>query len=107
MYYHGSSSDLVVGDLILPPDLTKTLSEDTRKKNLDRVFFSNEFKHARVYAGRAVNSLGGIKTVYVVEPIGDVICINNTPGCSTFHAERAIIVAICNIKTGKHKPIAS
>ncbi len=61
--YHGTSVEHDI-DMILPPDKTSVISEKGRKKNLDKVFFTADYKSAVIYAKRAVRSLGGVAKVY-------------------------------------------
>ena len=91
VYYHGTSNDLITNEL-LPPDITGCLQERGRKKNLNRVFFTLSHKSAAVYAGRAANVYGGNKRVLQVIPIGDIICINDTPGCEVYCSDSAIVI---------------
>ena len=71
-FYHGTSTvlDLEVGDHILPPAYTDTISERGRKKNLDVIFLTPDYNYAKIYAGRAVRELGGEPIIYEVKPIG-------------------------------------
>ena len=95
MFYHGTSVALKVGDLILPPETTKVIQESGRKKNLNKVFFTADFKSAIVYAGRAGNAIGGNKRyIYSVTPVGNLECINSTPGTSVFMATAAVITEV-------------
>lgn len=94
-YYHGTSIPLMVGDCIIPPIETNVLSEKHRRKNLDMVFFTKDINSAKVYAGRAKNSLNMNSTyVYKVVPEGDVICINDNIGTTVYCARRALIIEI-------------
>lgn len=87
MYYHGTSSVCGIENMLLPPDTTNTLSEQGRKKNLNRIFFTKDIGLAKIYAGRACRSLGGEPEIYrVVSPV-DLVCMNDTKGASVFHAE--------------------
>jgi hypothetical protein len=95
MFYHGTSVALKVGDLLLPPETTKVIQERGRKKNLNKVFFTADFKSAIVYAGRAGNAIGGNKRyIYSVTPVGNLECINSTPGTSVFMATAAVITEV-------------
>lgn len=95
MFYHGTSVNLKVGDFILPPQVTQVMQERGRKKNLDKVFFTSDYKSAIVYAGRAGNSIGGNnRYVYSVIPVGDLECINANPGTSVFMATAAVIIKV-------------
>ena len=70
--YHGSTTSLglSIGDYILPPNRTDTISEFGRKKNLDVIFLTPDFNYAKVYAGRAANSIGGSPVIFKVKPVG-------------------------------------
>lgn len=94
LYFHGSSiSDLGPGDLILPPDKTGKISEKGRKKNLDKVFFTKDPKSALIYAGRAVQSMGGgIATVYLIDPQGPIVTLNDTPGTTVYYSPYAKVL---------------
>ncbi|AKA61976.1 hypothetical protein Pm5461_111 [Proteus phage vB_PmiM_Pm5461] len=88
-FYHGSSSVCGIKHMLLPPETTETISEKGRKKNLDRIFFTEDLGLAKIYAGRAVRSLGGEPVLYrVVSPV-DLVCMNDTKGASVYHAEWA------------------
>lgn len=90
-YYHGSSIDLDIGDYILPPLKTNKISEKGRKKNLDKVFFTKNEKLAKIYAGRAKNSIGGEKFIYTVKPIGDISVLSSRDGATVYMSDKAII----------------
>ena len=77
--------------MLLPPSATGTLSEQGRKKNLDRVFFTSDLGSAKVYAGRACRVFGGHPVIYRVIPMGEVECLNSTQGTTVFHAEWAFV----------------
>lgn len=70
--YHGTSTQLGlnIGDTIKPPNQTEKLSELGRKKNLDKVFLTPNFKYAKIYAGRSVRQFGGEPVVYEIKPVG-------------------------------------
>jgi hypothetical protein len=95
-FFHGSAlTDL---DRLLPPNQTGVLSEDSRKKNLDRVFFTRDRGLAEVYARRAVNSYGGTATVYrVVMPV-DTVLLSAVDGASVYHAKAAFLEKIDTLK---------
>ncbi|QQV88989.1 hypothetical protein [Providencia phage PSTRCR_121] len=85
-FYHGTSTACDIDFMLLPPDASNTLSEKGRKKNLGRVFFTEDLGLARIYAGRTSRSLGGNPIIFkVVSPV-DVVCMNSTPGASVYHA---------------------
>ena len=95
--YHGTSNKKI-SDLILPPSKTKVISEKSRKKNLDKVFFSKSAKSANIYAGRAFNEYGGEKKTHRVIPIGDIEVLNAKKGTEVLMSDMAIVIPD-NIKT--------
>lgn len=96
MYYHGTSNETITNEL-LPPAITGCIQEKGRKKHLNKVFFTTTFKYAAIYAGRAANSYGGKKRVLRVVPVGEIICINDTPGFEEYIADSAIVTESINI----------
>jgi hypothetical protein len=93
-FYHGSCTVAGIDSLLLPPSNTGTISEKGRKKNLERVFFTEDFGLAKIYAGRAARSIGGEPVLYrVVAPV-DTICMNHTPGATVYHAAWAFVERI-------------
>jgi hypothetical protein len=93
-FYHGTSSILGLepGMVLLPPNETEKISEKGRKKNLDRVFFTQDVGSAKIYAGRAVQRFGGKPTIFKIEPEGNVEQLNATPGTTVFMSPKAKIV---------------
>ena len=89
--YHGTSNESIV-DTIEPPSKTNVIQETTRKKNLDKVFFTKTAKSADIYAGRSLNVNGGTKKVYSVVPIGNVEILNDQAGTEVYMSDKAIIV---------------
>lgn len=88
-YYHGSTTNANIKNMLCPPVDTGVISEVGRKKNLDRVFFTEDIGLAKIYAGRAARSYGGEPVIYrVVSPV-DVVCLNDTKGATVYHAEWA------------------
>src|SRR5258707_501210 len=83
IYYHGTSNNNITTK-ILPPSVTNCISEIGRKKNLDKVFFTTSFKSAMIYAKRAANQYGGSPRVVIVEPKGNIVCLNSTPGTEVY-----------------------
>jgi len=85
-YYHGTSTAVVPLDefRLLPPDETGNLSEAGRIKNLDMVFFTEDYNYANIYAQRAVNQFGGDPVIFRVIPMGDVRTINDKPGATVY-----------------------
>lgn len=94
VFYHGSSTACGIEHMLLPPELSDTLSEKGRNKNLDRVFFTEDIGLAKIYAGRAAKSLGGEPILYrVVSPI-DPVCMNSTPGATVYHCAASFVEEI-------------
>ena len=92
IFYHGTNQDFGSGDYIEPPSITNNVSEKGRKKNLDKVFFTMDVGSAKIYAGRAVQSLGGSPHVYKVQPLGSVEWVNKTPGTTVLMAPQARVI---------------
>ena len=93
MYYHGTARKFNIGQYLLPPDdHGLEISERGRRKNLDLVFFTKDIGSAKIYAGRAKNSYGGLPRIYEVEPVGKIEIIQSTPGTTVFAAHKAIII---------------
>lgn len=98
-FFHGTAVKLSLGSMILPPSRTGIISEAGRLVNRDRVFFTADLGSARIYAGRARRSLGlEIAYIYEVAPAGEVICMNASPGTSVYHASRARVIRIVEVK---------
>jgi len=95
-YYHGTSQNFKVGDLLKPPSKTSIISEKGRKKNLDKVFFTTDIGSAKIYAGRAKNALGGISKVYEIEPIGKIEELHSKKGTSVYFSNGAKIIKEIN-----------
>ena len=86
VFYHGTSTECGIDNILIPPNDSKFLSEVGRTKNLDRIFFTKDIGLAKIYAGRTSKLIGGDPVVYrVVSPV-DVVCMNNDPGASVYHA---------------------
>lgn len=92
VFYHGTSRIFSPGDYILPPEKTGEISEKGRRKNLDKVFFTLDKGSAKIYAGRAVQSLGGTPHVYIVEPEGEISWLNQTKGTTVAMAPIARVI---------------
>ncbi len=93
-YYHGSCSAAGIESMLLPPECSGVLSEQGRKKNLDRVFFTADKGLAEIYAGRAARSVGGEPVLYrVVAPV-DTVCMRDDKGASVYHAAWAFVEEI-------------
>lgn len=91
-YYHGTNQKFNPGDAIEPPVITGNISEKGRKKNLDKVFFTKDKGSAKIYADRAVRSLGGIAHVYIVKPIGGIVWLNRTPGTTVLMTPKTVVI---------------
>ena len=90
IYYHGTT-DRFEMELLLPPSISGVISERGRKKNLDKVFFTKDFKLAAIYAGRAARSIGGNPVVYrVVQPV-NIQVFSTSPGVTIFMADWAFL----------------
>ena len=57
MYYHGTSTELLIEHKLLPPDITGKIQEVGRKKNTNKVFFTKDKNSAKIYAGRSVKKI--------------------------------------------------
>lgn len=62
------------------------------KKKLDKVFFTKNYKSAKIYAGRSKNSYGGEKYIYVVKPFGNIDVISDKKGSTAYMADFAKII---------------
>ena len=89
VFYHGSSSNAGIKNMLCPPSETGVLSEVGRKKNLGRVFFTEDIGLAKIYAGRAARSYGGEPRLYKVICPVDVVCLSDTKGATVYHADWA------------------
>lgn len=89
--YHGTSNE-GISNLVLPPSTTGVISEQGRKKNLEKVFFTKTEKSAQIYAGRARNVYGGEKRVLAVVPIGSVEVLNDRKGTEVLMSDAALVV---------------
>lgn len=86
-FYHGSSTSGNITNVLLPPNTTGVISEASRKKNLNKIFFTKDKKLAEIYAGRAARSYGGKPILFrVITPI-NTQCLSDTPGASVFYAD--------------------
>lgn len=89
VFYHGSSSNANIMNILCPPSETGVISEVGRKKNLSRVFFTEDIGLAKIYAGRASRSYGGEPRLYrVIAPV-DVVCLSDVKGATVYHADWA------------------
>ena len=92
-YYHGTSRKLS-GYVTPPKEHGLEIQEKGRKKNLDKVFITNDIGSAKIYAGRAKNALGGKPIIYVVEPVGNMTTINSNKGTTVFAVDKAKIIGV-------------
>lgn len=86
IFYHGTSTGAMKEGTykLLPPSVTGTISEQGRKKNLDKVFFTKDKGLAQIYAGRAKNVFGGEPVVYRVIPMDKIETIDDRKGASVY-----------------------
>ena len=93
MFYHGTSRDFKPGEWIKPPDEHGLeISEKGRKKNLNKVFFTKDIGSAKIYAGRAKNSLGGKAMVYIIDPYGEIEELNPNKGTTVYMSPKAKVL---------------
>lgn len=90
-FYHGTTTSLDIGNRLMPPDDTGVMSEVGRKKNLNKVFMTQDINHARVYAMKAAKQFGGDPVVYRTIPMGDVDLFSDRPGATIYTADWAFI----------------
>lgn len=88
-YFHGTSLNGLTK--LLPPSVTNKLNEVGRKKNLDKVFFTKDRNHARVYAMKAVKQFGGSEHLYRVVFPQNVNCMSEIKGATIFTADCAFL----------------
>ena len=93
-YYHGSSSECEIQNMLLPPVDSDTLSEKGRLKNLDKVFFTGDFNSAKIYAGRACRQFGGNPVMFKVIPMSNIDCLNPKEGTTVFMSDWAFVEMI-------------
>lgn len=87
-FYHGTSSNLNINKVILPPTETQIQRESWRQKLTDKVFITNSIKSAIMYAKKACDRYGGNPKVYQVDPNGNVEYIND----AQYICDSAIII---------------
>ena len=97
-YYHGTSDKIVniKNFRLLPPKVTGVISEWGRKKNLDRVFFTEDLNSAKIYARKAVIKFGGNPIVVRVVPMGDIKLINDEQGTTVYSSPWAFFERLDN-----------
>ena len=94
MFYHGTSTALCITTVLLPPEKSERLAEVGRKINLDKVFFTRDQRSAGIYARKAVKRFGGKPIVLEVEPTGDIVEIQNTPGTTVYMSDCAKVLQV-------------
>lgn len=89
LFYHGTSTNVVPKGTLkcLPYNCTGNIQEKGRKKNLDKIFFTDSYKSALIYAGRSVNQFGGEPIVYRLIPMGEIEKINDIVGSKVYAAK--------------------
>lgn len=87
-FYHGTSSNLNIDKVILPPTETQIQRESWRHKLTDKVFITNSVKSAIMYAKKACDKYGGHPKIYQVEPSEDIEYIND----AQYICDSAIII---------------
>lgn len=68
IFYHGTTTNIKVNKVLLPPNETGVLREDFRKNLQDKVFVTISKPSAIKYAKKAAQQFGGEAIVYVVKP---------------------------------------
>lgn len=68
IFYHGTSTNIKINNILLPPSETGLLREDFRKNLRDKVFVTISKPSAIRYAKRAVEQFGGEAIIYIVKP---------------------------------------
>jgi hypothetical protein len=68
------------------------LAELGRKRNLDKVFFTQDKRSAAIYARKAVKRFGGQPVVLQIEPVGSVVVLQTAPGTTVFMADSAEVL---------------
>lgn len=88
VFYHGTSDVFSIHRILLPPVRTGNKREDWRKKYLDKVFFTDSYSSAYIFAKKACKKYGGNPVVYQVKPIGQYFnTVNNE-----YIADKALIL---------------
>lgn len=92
-FYHGTSTNLNIDKVILPPIITSIQREEWRNKFIDKVFITNSMKSAKMYAKKACQKYSGKPIVYQVKPKGFAENINN----AEFICDSAMIIQRRNV----------
>ena len=74
-FYHGTSSNLPIQNIIYPPSITEILREN-RSKYMNVVFFTTSKLSAIKYAMKQVKKYGGRPVIYLVKPDSESITYN-------------------------------
>ncbi|AWY10112.1 hypothetical protein HWC21_gp092 [Vibrio phage VAP7] len=92
IFYHGTSSNAEIGDVILPPESHGFgINEPGRTKNLDKVFFTTLPDYALTYARRACSRVGGEPVLYkVFASSPKKMC--ETPGIDIYYDGSAMVL---------------
>lgn len=92
IFYHGTTDLFYIeNDILKPPIDTGILREEWRKKNLNKVYFTDSLLSAEKYAYKASNKYGGNGIVYKIKPIGDIVHVNT----NEYIADNAKIIGVC------------
>ena len=67
-FYHGTTTNIKVNKVLLPPNETGVLREDFRKTLQDKVFVTISKPSAIKYAKKAAERFGGEAIIYTVKP---------------------------------------
>lgn len=67
-FYHGTTTNIKLNKILLPPSETGVLREDFRKNLKDKVFLTISKPSAIKYAKKAVQQFGGAPVIYKVKP---------------------------------------
>ena len=67
-FYHGTTTNIKVNKVLLPPNETGILREDFRKNLQDKVFVTISKSSAIKYAKKAAERFGGEAIIYTVKP---------------------------------------
>lgn len=98
-YYHGTTSELNIADVLLPPKLSGRLTELGRLRNLDKVFFTCDIHSAEIYAKKAVKRYGGQPVVLIVQPLDPEVVLQEAAGTTVYMANSATVLGAIPIYT--------
>lgn len=94
-FWHGGIGGLQVGDLILPPTMTRSrlsTSQLMDEARPDRVYIATDREVARTFAAILFEQLSA-GDLYQVQPMGEIRTDPDYPDCS-FEARQARILAV-------------